>query len=559
MWRRAILFVLLLGGLLIGSAAAQEKSYGAERFDVDVVVEEDGTLLVTETVTFNFVGGPFTFVFRELETALSDGITDIRASVDGRAFPPGDQPGQVEISGSNPVRVEWHLEPTSNSTRTFTLTYRQLGVVRQTDTADLLRYQPLPDDHDYVIGSSTVTFSYPQTAELAGPPSVTTQNAAVRQQDRQVIVTAQNLEEDETLVVEMPFAAGSLLTAPPAWQQRQAAQRATAPLWLGAGAAILAVGLVILVLVYRRNRPQAAAPTRTVYEPPSDLPPALAGAITGVSADPSWQHALGTLFDLGRRAVLRIEELPKEKWYRRQDFVVERVQEPAGLLPHERGLLALLFETKRGATSTVKLSDLGSRVTSRQWDKFADPLKEELRMAGFISEKRKAARVRMIAGGILLMLLAVATGVAIALLGNPWAMATAGGGLVLGLITAVAGATLSPLSDEGATKAAAWQGFADHLKDVAKGRSAVSGPEMFERFLPYAASFGLLEAWAKWFEKQGWTELPPYFHPLSTADRSPAAAFVMLAVISSSSGGSASGAAGAAGAGAAGGGASGAG
>jgi len=87
--------------------------------------------------------------------------------------------------------------------------------------------------------------------------------------------------------------------------------------------------------------------------------------------------------------------------------------------------------------------------------------------------------------------------------------------------------------------------------------ASVSGPAMFQRFLPYAASYGLLHPWAKWFEKEGWTDLPPYFEALA-ADDGGVAAFVAMTSASSSAGGSAAGAAGA-GAGAAGGGASGAG
>jgi uncharacterized membrane protein len=130
---------------------------------------------------------------------------------------------------------------------------------------------------------------------------------------------------------------------------------------------------------------------------------------------------------------------------------------------------------------------------------------------------------------------------------------------LLGLVGVIAGVALSPLTDEGATVAAGWKQFADHLKEVSRGKAAVSGPQMFQRFLPYAAGFGLLQAWAKWFQKRGWTELPPYFTALSQADDGGVSAFVAMAAATSTSGGSAAGGAGGAGAGAAGGGASGAG
>jgi hypothetical protein len=68
----------------------------------------------------------------------------------------------------------------------------------------------------------------------------------------------------------------------------------------------------------------------------------------------------------------------------------------------------------------------------------------------------------------------------------------------------------------------------------------------------------LLHQWDTFLQKEGWTELPPYFHALSHSGDEGMNAFVAMAGTSSSSGGSAAGA-GAAGAGAAGGGASGAG
>lgn len=151
-WFTSGLFVLALFFSL--GAAQVEKSYSADRFDVNVAVQPDGSLAITETVVFRFVGGPFTFAYRELLTGHTDGITDIAATLDGRPLPAGDGPGQVEISGRNPLRVTWHFEPTSNSAHTFVLTYRMSGVVRQAADSDYLLYQVLPDDYEYVIGRS---------------------------------------------------------------------------------------------------------------------------------------------------------------------------------------------------------------------------------------------------------------------------------------------------------------------------------------------------------------------------------------------------------------------
>jgi hypothetical protein len=81
---------------------------------------------VTETIDFRFVGGPFTYVYRNLPTDHTDGITDIAASMDGASLPQGKNAGEVEVSSGNPIQVTWHFTPTSDATRRFVLTYRDL-------------------------------------------------------------------------------------------------------------------------------------------------------------------------------------------------------------------------------------------------------------------------------------------------------------------------------------------------------------------------------------------------------------------------------------------------
>ena len=90
MWRKLFLVFLLLI-VSVSTVSAQDKSYSAEKFDVDITIQEDGSLLVTETVTFLFVGDPFTFVFREIEGDFSDVIVNLEAKVDGDTCSIGDQ------------------------------------------------------------------------------------------------------------------------------------------------------------------------------------------------------------------------------------------------------------------------------------------------------------------------------------------------------------------------------------------------------------------------------------------------------------------------------------
>ena len=143
MLRRALTLSLLLCLLLIATVQAA-KSYEAQRYDVDLAIQEDGSLVVTETAVFDFEGGPFTYVFRDLAYTEVDAIDRLQASMDGKVLPQGTGPGQVEIQAGDPLQVTWHFAPTSDSTHTFTLVYRVQGAIRQLDDADALIWRAIP-------------------------------------------------------------------------------------------------------------------------------------------------------------------------------------------------------------------------------------------------------------------------------------------------------------------------------------------------------------------------------------------------------------------------------
>lgn len=563
------LLILVLAVLLPAHASAQ-KTYSAERYDVNLTVHPDGSLSVAETVVFNFDGGPFTFVFRELPTRYTDGITGITATMDGTLFPPGENAGQVEIRGRNTIRrntirVEWHFAPTSDSTHTFVLNYRALGVVQQTQNADVLAWQALPNEHDYSIASSTVRVNWAKTPARWLNTQVSRGTATSENGERETIFTASNLAPDAPLQVNLEFAPGSLISVPPAWQSQQARSDAIAPLWITLATILFGVGSFILILMGLRQRRDSSVvgTSPRVTRPPSTLPPALAGALNG--RGPSWSNAVGALFHLGQRGIIRIDETVGRGWFRSRDFEITRVSEltdsPSLLRPHEQGLLALLFADKKGTRSQVTLSELGNRASAR-WKEFAEPLKREMSAAGFYDPARQQLKHKLNLFATLFLLLGVAILVAALLLISPL-----GGWVVLiplaimgnAFVAYMVAATISPLSEQGAREAARWQGFYQYLRALTRGQEPLDAYS-FEDYLPYAASYGMAEAWAKKYKQAFNVALPAWFHALSTsgAGDESMAAFAVLMTASSSSGDGGAAAAGA-GAAAAGGGASGAG
>lgn len=552
--RAAVIAILLLLCALPLSVGA-DKSYTAERFDVAWNLTENGALEVTETVVFRFAGGPFTYVYRELPQGYSDGIKGLAASLDGQPLPAGSQAGQVEISGSDPIKVTWHFAPTSDATHTFQLKYRVLGVIRQEAGADLLWWNALPSEYEYPIASSTVRLAYPAGLRPSGPPEVRRGSAQMAQGDGEVSWMARDIEPGTPLTIALPFPAGSLIAAPPEWQARAEAARAAMPGFLAAASALLAGGLAWLRRLWvraRRTETVIAAAAARASTLPGDLPPAVAGALAATDGRPNATQALGTLFDLARRGIVTITESPDKHWYSGRDFDV-RLQEaaPRDLRAHEQGLLALLFTGKQGATETLKVSEIGARLAGKS-KLFTEPLTAELSAASLVDPQRQAtARRFIVIGGILLglMLPLGALGSLLVTKYGGWPFLLVSVAFLLGLAALIMAGSYSPLSDEGAREAARWRGFQAYLRDVIKGRDPAWDLGLFERYLPYAAALGLAEGWAKAFQKRGGAEIPAWFRSVADSSDGGIGAFIAMTASTNSAGAAASGGAGGGGAG----------
>src|SRR5688500_15867082 len=195
----SLLFLILLVSLFIATPVFAAKSYYAERFDVLIDIQENGSAIITETVEFRFEGDPFTFAFREIPATETDGITFLDASMDGVPMSQGTQAGQVEVDPGDPLKVTWHFSPTSDAaSHVFVVRYRADGLIRKSD-ADTRIWRAIPEDHDYSIAQSTITLKYPPQATLIEPPTLDSNFEATRAEDR-LILTTGGLAEDDDLI-----------------------------------------------------------------------------------------------------------------------------------------------------------------------------------------------------------------------------------------------------------------------------------------------------------------------------------------------------------------------
>lgn len=557
-----IFHTLLLTGLaatLTCTPVLAEKSYYAERFDAQIKVQKDGTAVVTETVEFHFSGDPFTFAFREISAAETDGITFMDASMDGVSMRPGTGAGEVEVEGREPLKVTWHFAPTSDSSHVFTVRYHAAGVIRK-GAADSLIWRVVPEDHDYRIKHSTITLTYPTGAAPLEPPALN-RGFESSQEDGRVILTTSGLGEDEDLILTARFPSDSLTFSKPDWQAKQARRSETASrtlpvLLFSALAGLILGGLGFIFLTRSDNRDTNINPIVSTATPPGEVPPGLVGKLTGQP-----QNFMGTIFDLAQRGVVEIEE--RKGFLGIRQHYLKLNESPQNLLPHERGLIEALFQ---GSGGEIQLGDAGTWFEKTK-NLFNDPIDQEMIQRGWVDPKRKQRQTQLRTAGLLVLLPGIMTliasicGYSGSLTGDsPVAAvlaATTGlsaGAVILGCALLIYSSGYSPLTPAGEEQAARWKGFAEYLKQVTKGREPAVRADYFERYLPYAVIFGLGTRWAKYFQELGGLPLPVWFQAAAGSQGDFAA---LLAVISA--GDSSAGAGAAGGGGASGGGSSGAG
>ncbi len=552
-----VLFILLVWVAVPRSVLA--KSYYAERYDVDLAVQPGGALDVTETVVLRFEGGPYTYFFREIELNRLDSIENVRAYIDGQLLPAGSSAGQVEIEPGNPLRITWHMPPTSDTAREFRLEYTVLGAVRANADADQIIWRAIPEEHEYDIQRSQITIHYPEGVQPFSAPQLDGASGEPLRIGAGAGFTISGVDSDEEVDVSVSFPAGSLVSQPPAWQLRDAQQRqetrAAVPYGLGAAGLVGLFGAAVLVGFLQRARRDDMPPlsfSSQQQTPPGDLPPALAAKLAGGS-----NPALATLFDLAQRGVLRIEMEPG--FLKSKKFALAYVPGDHFLRPHEAVLIDALFSDRRGQHERISFSELGSRLGSNQ-KQIDAPLALQLKQMGWVDETREGQRNRLVGFGVIVLILGVLvplaailpfpTGARAVLIGAGIAM------FLVGFAAIIAGSVFSTYTAIGLQQAAAWKSFGSYLKDVSRGREAAIRPDMFELYLPFAAGFGIASGWSKFFESQQNVPLPAWLLPLENAGMR--FSDVTAAIIASQSASSSASAGGAA-AGASGGGASGAG
>ncbi len=345
----------------VPAAADGPGAYLARRFDVKAKALPGGSLEVTETITFEFQGGTFRNVWREIPESRTEGVEVLEARMDGALLSRGEGPGHIVVSRRNKVRVEWHFEPTGPSTHTFELHYIAGGVAYRDGAGDVVRWRLLPNELRYKIAESASTIIAP--VDPARAPVVESRRtgrvSTTRPSAGTVQIVATTVATNGWVVAELHYPAGTLIATPPEWQRRQDTAAALAPRWQMAAAGVFTAAFLLLLMVRQGyESPGFDGVERTsATEPPAPLPVTLAAALA-MKGRGAGYPSMATLLDLADRGILTVRELPRRFGVR--NYELSQVPGKHDLEDHQIEALSIAFG---GAGDDVTISKATGRMT----------------------------------------------------------------------------------------------------------------------------------------------------------------------------------------------------
>jgi uncharacterized membrane protein YgcG len=250
------------------------------------------------------------------------------------------------------------------------------------------------------------------------------------------------------------------------------------------------------------------------YEPPDNLTPAEVGTLVDERVD--LRDISATIIDLAVRGYLKIEELGSSSWFSSgSDYRFKKLKGPEGLKNFEQRLYMQIFS--RG--DEVTLSDLHEKFFPVLPRVKAD-LYRGLSQAQFFDGNPEKVRGAFLVLGIMLVLavLGAACLIQLALIGRIFFLPVIIAGVLSVLSVVVTSRVMPRKTRKGRV---AWEKIAGLQEYIRRAEvDDIQEQErqgVFERLLPYAIIFGLSKRWGKAFASL-YSEPPSWYQPARPMD-----------------------------------------
>ena len=532
---RGVLRATLVGFVLTLALAAPAFGKTADVTDADVALRlaPDGSLLVTERLTFDYQGH-FEGSYRDIILNHDERISDIELSQDGRVFATGgntalgshDRPGVFGTTEfGDTYRIVWHYRATDEQ-RVTTISYRVNDAVVAYDDVLDIGWGVWGQEWDFDLDHLTASFTNPaldpddplyrvwghvvdvdEAARIDGETDRGEGKATLEADDVdsgagvELRVTmprdpardypAARHESGEGLPDILAFEDGLTEDFNSPWNRfkRFVSKHAFA---IALGIAAAAWALILLLLSLARERDSGVP--EYLPEPPDDATPAVAYGLAHEGAN-STNTVLATLLDLVDRGYYETSQATTDD--EKLDLALkQKADRPLDdLKPYEQDVLAFFDQLLDG--NQVAMSDMKDRIPehSEIWRGRWERMKEKLDEAetGQLAWDRNlnGARWLVLLGSVLAFGLVILVALAES---KAWVGAAIVAGVSTVVMLSLSATRFKRLDAEHRERIARWQAFQKWTEDFPRLKDDPPATlELWKRILVYGVAFGTAE------------------------------------------------------------------
>ena len=513
------------------TAFAETQNWEIPTFNADITINQDGKINVTETIVADFTNEAHRGVARMVPYEYVDGNNNVVYTVGLNFISGTDENGNSydieEYKENGYLNIEMRVLDNlpTNETKTFVVKYDATNVIGFFDEEAAKEENTFPHDEFFwnVNGTEWVVPVKEVTATVHLPKSFNESDLAFRcltgeygmegEDCEYKVVDGQTIEfrttralntyENLSILIGMPV--GTFPPPPP--PEPPSPMEITVLFVIAFGGLILPIVtlIVMLILWYKFGRDDQSVPDTIMpmYEVPDKLTPTEAGVIMDENMDP--RDITATIIDFAVRGYIKVNEIEEDGvlWGKNYDYELELVKPYDNVKEFEKKILHGIFDDNK-AGEKKKISDLKNTFYVNL-DGIQKTTMSEVVTNGYFPQDPHKVRVKYGAvGGF-----SIFAGFFLGGLINPslWV------GLVLsGIIIIFIGRKMPHRTTKGTETYYKLKGLHEYINtaEVDRMKFQEKNNILFEKLLPYAMAFGLIEKWSKAFE--GLMKNPPNWY-----------------------------------------------
>src|SRR5579859_416513 len=513
-WRLAICFA----AAFFLAPAVFSRELRIEKFDEQVTVLPNGTVDVTENITFRFIGH-WNGVYREIPVEYNT-PQGMNYSLFLNVKSVTDSSGATLKFETSRVRhyrkLKIYLSGAEDTKKTIVIEYTISDALRFFDDHDEFYWNVTGDEWDVPIASASANITLPvgatgiRTNVFTGAYRSTGKQAEADVVGNGVEVhTTAPLGYHEGMTIAVAFDKG-LVHEPTFVDRTVLFLRSNWPLIVP-----IFAFFGMFWLWWTRGRDPRLRPIAAQYQPPDQLTPSEVGTLVDNSVD--MRDITAAIVDLAVRGYITIEEKDQSSMLgllHNKDYAFHlKKSSPdwASLRPHEQELLNGLFSSGPAAGATVTLADLHN-----QFYQYIPSIKnyvfQSLVGNGYYKRRPDSVRTGYIAAGVVVGFLGIWGAMPVATFLGMAPLPFIIAGVLTAVIICIFGWFMPARTATGARALEGVLGFEDFLAHVESDRfnRMVKTPEMFEKFLPFAMALGVERNWSKAFQNI-YTQPPSWY------------------------------------------------